>query len=82
MSLLWGKTVYHLSCGNQPLFPTTDKKFQVKRRMKGGCVLSEDLYLIIIFVESIVKNTLKLGRQSPGKPWKIISFHCWPPCFN
>ena len=23
---------------------------------------------------------LNFGRKSPGKPWKRISFHCWPPC--
>jgi len=51
--------VYYLSCGKQPLFPTTETKFQVKRRMKGGWVQAEDLYVIIIFFESIVKNTLE-----------------------
>ena len=44
-----GKTAYHLSCSKQPLFPTTDKKYQVKRRIKGGWIQSEDLYVIIIF---------------------------------
>ena len=58
MRLLEVKTAYHLSCGKQPLFPTTDTKFQVKRRMKGGWVQAEDLYVIIIFfLENIVKNT-------------------------
>jgi len=52
------KTAYHLSCGTQPLFPTTDTKFQVKRRMKGGWVQA-DLYVIIIFFENIVKRTLE-----------------------
>ena len=53
------KTAYHLSCGKQPLFPTTDTKFQVKRIMKDGWVQAEDLYVIItFFLEKIVKNTL------------------------
>ena len=40
MRLLGGrvKTSYHFSCGKQPLFPTTDTNFQVKRRMKGRWV--------------------------------------------
>ena len=41
----------------QPLFPTTDTKFQVKRKVDG--VQAEDLCIIIIFFENIVKNTLK-----------------------
>ena len=53
------KTAYHLSCGKQPLFPTTDTKFQVKRRMKGGWVQAEYLYGIIIFFENVVKRTLE-----------------------
>jgi len=59
MRLLGGKTVYHLSYGMQPLYPTTEKKFEVKCRMKGGCVQAEDLYVIIIFLEIIVKNPLE-----------------------
>ena len=53
------KTAYHVSCGKQPLFPTTDTKFQVKCRMKGGWVQAEDLYGVIIFFEIIVKRTLE-----------------------
>ena len=53
-----------MSCDKQPLFPTTDMKFQVKRRMKGGWVKAEDLYVIIIFFESIVKSTLE-------NPWNL-----------
>ena len=34
MRLLGVKTVYHLSCGNQPNFPTMDTQFQVKCRIK------------------------------------------------
>ena len=59
MRLLGLKASYHLSCGKQPLFPTTDTKFQVKCRMKGGWVQAEDLYVIIIFCENIVKSTLE-----------------------
>ena len=61
MRLLGGgvKTACHLSCGKQPLFPIEETKFQVKRRVKGGWLQAEDLYVIIIFFESIVKNTLK-----------------------
>ena len=44
---------------------------------------TEDLNLIIIFSENIVKRTLekplKFGRKPPGKPWKRISLHCLPP---
>ena len=54
-----GKTAYHVSCSKQLLLPTTDTKFQVKRRMKDGWVQAEDLYMIIIFFEIIVKNTLE-----------------------
>ena len=59
MSLLVVKTAYHLSCGKQPLFPTTDTKVRVKRRMKGGWVQVEDQYVIIIFFGSIVKIPLE-----------------------
>ena len=55
MRLLGVKAAYNL----QPLFPITDTKFQVKRRMKGGCVQAEDLYMIIMFLEIIDKNTLE-----------------------
>ena len=59
MRLLGVKTVYHLLCGKPPHFPTTDTKFQAKRRMKGGWVQAVDLYVIIIFFESIVNNTME-----------------------
>ena len=55
-------------CGKQPLFPTTDTKFEVKRRMKGGWVKAEDLYMIIIFFENIVKNTLENPLNLAEKP--------------
>ena len=60
MGLLGGgvKTAYQLSCGKQPVFLTTDTKFQVKRRMKGGWV-QVDLNVIIIFFEITVKRTLE-----------------------
>ena len=58
MRLLGVKAAYHFSCGKQPLFPTTETKFQVKHRMKGGWVQVEDLCAIITFFESIVKNPL------------------------
>ena len=59
MRLLGDKTACHLSCGKQPRFPSTDTNFQVKRRMKCGWVQAADLYVIIIFVENIVKRTLE-----------------------
>ena len=60
------KTAYHLSCGKQPHFPTTETKFQVKRRMKGGWIQAEDLHVLIIFFESQVKS------QSPSRAqWHI-----------
>ena len=59
MRLLGVEASCHLSCGKQPLFATAETKFQVKRRMKGGWVQAEDLYVIIIFFESIVKKTLE-----------------------
>ena len=84
MRLLGGggvKTAYHLSCGKQPLFPKIDMKFQVKRRMKGGWVQA-DLYVIIIFFESIIKNTLEntwnLAEnplEYPGKEFHFIVGH-------
>ena len=44
----------------QPLFATTETKFQVARRLKGGWIQAKDLYLIIIFfLENIDKNTLE-----------------------
>ena len=82
MTLLRGKTARHLSCGKQPLFTTTDTQFQGKRRMRGGWVRAEDLYVIIIFFENSQKYPGKpviYGRKSPAKPWKSISIHCWPP---
>ena len=70
MRLLGGKTAYRLSCGKQPLFPSTDTKFQVKGRMKCGWVQAEDIYVIIIFFENSQAypgKPLKFGRKSPGK---------------
>ena len=52
------KTAYHLLYGKQPLFPTMDTKFLVKPGMKGGWVQA-DVHVIIIFFESIIKNTLE-----------------------
>ena len=80
-----GETAYNLSCGGS-LFPTTDTKFQVTCRMKGGWVQAEDLYVIIIFfLESIVKdimeNPLNLAEnplENPGKEFHIIVGH--PAC--
>ena len=63
--------MYHLLCGKQPLFPTTGTKFQVKRRMKGRWVQAADLYVIIIFFESIVKNTL----ENPGREFHFTFGH-------
>ena len=59
MTLFGGETAHYLSCGKQPLFSTTNTQFQGNRRMKGGWVQAEDLYVIIIFFENIVKNTLE-----------------------
>ena len=54
MRLLGVKIAYQLSYGKQSLFPTTDTKFQVQRRMKSGWIQAEDLYVTIIFFERIV----------------------------
>ena len=43
MRLLGVETAHHLSYSKQPHFPSTDTKFQVKRKMKGGWVQAEDL---------------------------------------
>ena len=82
MRLLDVKTAYHLSYGKQPLFPTTDTKFQVKHRMKGGWVKTEGLYKLFIFFESIVKNTLDNPRhlaetplENPGKEFHFTVDH-------
>ena len=71
MRLLRVKTAYYLSYGKQPLFPTTDTKFQVKHRMKDGWVKAEGLYEIFIFFESIVKNTLENPRNLAENPLEI-----------
>ena len=82
MTLLGGGgTVHHLSCGKQPLFTTTDTQFQRKRRKKGGWVQAEDLYVIIIFFENIVKNTLENPHlaenphENPGKEFNFTVGH-------
>ena len=59
MRSLGGKNSISFVVCKQPLFPTAEGKFQVKRRMKGGWLRAEDLYVIIIFFESIVKKTLE-----------------------
>ena len=60
MRLLGGKNRVSFVVWWWPLFPTTDTKFQVKRRINGGWVQAEDLYVIMIFfLENIVKNTLE-----------------------
>ena len=87
MSLLGGKNSVSLVVWRQPLFPTTDTKFQATRRMKGGWVQAEDLYMVIIyFLVKMDKNTPEnpwnLAENPPGKPWKRISFHSWPPWNN
>ena len=66
------KTACHLSCGKQPLFPTEETKFQVKRRMKDGWLQAEDLYVIIIFFESIVKIPWKTPEIWQKIPWKTL----------
>ena len=45
-------------------FPTTVTKCQVKRRMKAGWVQAEDLFVIIVFLENIVINSLE-------SPWNL-----------
>ena len=76
------KIAYHFLCYKQPLFPTTNTKFQVKRRMKGGWVQAEDLYLIIAFFESIIKRVLENPRnlaenplENPGKEFHFTVGH-------
>ena len=71
-----------MSCGKQLLFPTTDTKFPIKCRMKSGCVQTEDIYVIIIFSENIVKNTLESPRnlaenplENPGKNFHFTVGH-------
>ena len=86
---LWGywgvETAYHLSCGKQSLFPSTDTKFQVKCRMKGGWVQAEDLYVIIIFfeniVESILENPWNLAENPLENPGKEFNFTVGHPVY-
>ena len=59
MRLLGGKNSVSFVMSQAASFPTTDTKFKVIRRMKGGWVQAEDLYRIIIFFEHIVKRTLE-----------------------
>jgi len=44
------KAVLHLSCGKQPLF---------QQQTQDGSVQAEDLYMITIVFESIVKSTME-----------------------
>ena len=58
MRLVGEKTTYLVSCGKQPRFPTTKKKFQVKRRMECRWVQA-DLSVIIILIildTNLIKN--------------------------
>ena len=58
-----GGVTFHVSCGKQPLFPTTDAGFQVKRRMECGWV-EADVYVIVIFFEKIIDNPHERSRNS------------------
>ena len=79
MRLLGVKIAYHLSCGKQPLFPTTETKCQVKRRMKGGWVQAENLYednhIFRKHSQKYPGKPLKFGRKSPGKEFHFTVGH-------
>ena len=60
MRLLGGKK-QRIICrvASSLFFQQRTKKIQVKRRIHGGWIQAEDLYVIIIFFENIVKRTLE-----------------------
>ena len=59
MRLLVGKNSISFVMWQAASFPSTNTQVQVKRRTKGGWVQTEDLYVIIIFCEKIVKLSLE-----------------------
>ena len=66
-----------MSCGKQPLFPTTVTKSQVKRRMERWMGTSRSLcdnYIFRKYSHRYPGKPLKSGRKSPGKPWKKFHF--------
>ena len=83
--VIGGKTAYHLSCGKQPLFPTTDKiscKTQNESWMGTGRRSIWDNYIFRKHSQINPGKSLKFCRKSPEKPYKRISFHCWPPWYS
>ena len=82
MRLLGVKTAYHLSCGKQPLSNNGDKissKAQNEKWMGIGRRSICDNHIFRKSSQKYPGKPLKFGRKSPGKLWKRISFHCWPP---
>ena len=57
MWLVERKMAYHVIW--QAASSSNGNKFQVKHKMKGGCVQAEDLFKIIIFFKNIVKSSLE-----------------------
>ena len=65
------KKAYHLSCGKQPLFPSTDKissKTQNERWMGIDRRSICDYYIFQKHSQTYPGKPLKFGRKSPGKP--------------
>ena len=81
----WGvNAAYHLSCDKQPLFSISGHKISSKtqneRWMGTGRRSICDNYIFRKHSQMHPGKPLEVSRESPGKPWKRISFHCWPPC--
>ena len=54
-------------------------KTQNERWMGTGRRSVCDNYIFRKHSQTYPGKLLKFGRKFPGKPWKRISFHCWPP---
>ena len=83
MRLLGVKTAYHCHVVSS-LFSNNGQKISSKtqneRWMGTGGKSICDNYIFRKHSQKSPGKHLKFDRKSPGKPWKRISFHCWPPC--
>ena len=84
MRLLGGKNCISFVMWEAASFSNNGHKISSKRQnerwMGTGRRSIWDDYIFRKHNQMYPGKPLKFGRKSPGKPWKRISFHCWPHC--
>jgi len=85
MRLLGGKQRIICHVASSLFLPTTDKiscKTQNESWMGTGRRSIWDNYIFRKHSQINPGKSLKFCRKSPEKPYKRISFHCWPPWYS